>query len=226
MEMMNIRLSLFAAVALVLSGCSASPSGGNNRRGQQSAAEVVDKDKDKNKKDEKVEPVILDDDKKDTDSEDNKDDDKKDEDKEDEVKPTDCYKAEPKICAMEKEVFELTNKLRQQQGRDPLVLDSEMSWAARQWSIQMGKSGFISHMGFPGSRMRDYQSEFGKAANMNAENVAMNYTSDTSAASSFYDMWKNSPGHRRNMLGNSRTIGIGLAKNSRGGWYATQIFGQ
>ena len=126
---------------------------------------------------------------------------------------------------MEKEVFELTNQLRQQQGKQPLILSPEMSWAAREWSIDMGKGGGISHRGFPNSRMSDYQKEFGKSANMNAENVAMNYTDESNAASSFYDMWKNSSGHRRNMLGNSRTIGIGLAKNSRGGWYATQIFG-
>ena len=217
MEMLNTRLSLFAAVVLVLSGCMATPSGGNNRRGQQSAAEVVDNDKDEDKDDR----VILDDEK--NDDEEIED---KEEDKEEELKPADCYKAEPEICAMEKEVFELTNKLREEQGKSPLELSPEMSWAAREWSIQMGKSGFISHMGFPGSRMRDYESEFGKDANMNAENVAMNYTSEASAAASFYDMWKNSSGHRRNMLGNSRTIGIGLAKNSRGGWYATQIFGQ
>ncbi len=218
----NNRISLSAILALLLSGCIATPSGGNSRRGQHSGAAVVDNDREKEKND-KVDGVILDDEKEsDEDKEDKED---KEEDKE-KVKPKNCYKAEPEICAMEKEVFELTNKLRKQQGKAPLKLSPEMSWAAREWSIQMGKSGFISHAGFPGSRMRDYESEFGKDANMNAENVAMNYTSESSAAASFYNMWKDSSGHRQNMLGNSRVIGIGLAKNSSGGWYATQIFGQ
>jgi len=224
MEKLITRMGLFTVVTTLLSGCIANPSGGKSQRGQHAPAETVDTDKndeDKNDEDKKDEGIILDDEKKDDEFEDAAD----DENIEDE-KPTDCYKAEPEICAMEREVFDLTNQLRTQQGKAPLKLSPEMSWAAREWSIQMGKSGFISHMGFPGGRMRDYKEEFGSSASMNAENVAMNYTSAASAANSFYNMWKNSSGHRRNMLGNSRTIGIGISKNSRGGWYATQIFGQ
>ena len=62
METMNVRLSLFAAVTLMMSGCMATPSGGNSRRGQQAPAEVVDSDK---KEKEKKDFVILDDEKKD-----------------------------------------------------------------------------------------------------------------------------------------------------------------
>jgi len=215
METIKMRLILLAVVTWIFAGCVATPSGGSSRRGQQAPAEALNTDKNEVEKENKV--ILVDE---------KNDEEILDKIQKQEEASTDCYKAEPEICAIEKEVLALTNQLRAQQGRTPLVLSPELSWSAREWSVQMGKSGFISHIGFPNSRLRDYQAEFGKSARMSAENVAMNHTNETSAANSFFNMWKNSPGHRRNMLGNSRTIGIGLAKNSRGGWYATQIFGQ
>ena len=63
METLKVRLSLFAAVGLLLAGCMAIPSGGN-RRGQQAPAEAVDTEK-KDPVKEKEDGVILDEDKKD-----------------------------------------------------------------------------------------------------------------------------------------------------------------
>ena len=53
-----------------------------------------------------------------------------------------------------------------------------------------------------------------------AENVA--YGANT--AREVVTLWKNSPGHRRNMLGNFKYIGIGTAKDSKGQIYYTEIF--
>jgi uncharacterized protein YkwD len=36
--------------------------------------------------------------------------------------------------------------------------------------------------------------------------------------------WKGSPGHRRNMLGKYKYIGIGIATDRRGHIYYTQVF--
>lgn len=39
-----------------------------------------------------------------------------------------------------------------------------------------------------------------------------------------FDIWKNSSGHRKNMLGDYKYIGIGTARNKRGVVYYTQLF--
>lgn len=56
-----------------------------------------------------------------------------------------------------------------------------------------------------------------------AENVAYNrgYTDPVAKA---VEGWLNSSGHRRNIEGNYNLTGIGVAKNSQGAYYFTQIF--
>jgi uncharacterized protein YkwD len=201
-----------------LTGCM-QPSKGESSRRSGAVGTEKDKKTDPKKKDDKKSDVILEDGPQEDADDDQKDDDKKDEN-------TDCYKADQSICDMEREIWTLTNELRQQNGLQPLKLSPEMSWAARQWSDRMGDMGSISHAGFPGSRERDYQKEFGSSAGMSAENVAMTFTGASDVAREFYEMWENSSGHRANMLSRNGTIGIGVSQNSRGGWYATQIFGR
>ena len=53
-----------------------------------------------------------------------------------------------------------------------------------------------------------------------AENVAYGPTTGKAVV----DLWKNSPGHRRNMLGPYKYIGIGIAKDGQGRIYYTQVF--
>jgi uncharacterized protein YkwD len=38
------------------------------------------------------------------------------------------------------------------------------------------------------------------------------------------DGWKNSPEHRKNMLGDFSLTGIGIAQSNDGGYFFTQIF--
>lgn len=53
-----------------------------------------------------------------------------------------------------------------------------------------------------------------------AENVAYGATSGREAVA----LWKSSPGHRRNMLGRYRYVGIGIAKDRQGRIYYTEVF--
>ncbi|WP_156812353.1 CAP domain-containing protein [Legionella tunisiensis] len=53
-----------------------------------------------------------------------------------------------------------------------------------------------------------------------AENVAYNYRD----AKIVVEQWLTSPGHRRNIEGRYNLTGIGLARDSRGKLYFTQIF--
>lgn len=53
-----------------------------------------------------------------------------------------------------------------------------------------------------------------------AENVAYGASTGKEA----FDIWKKSSGHRKNMLGDYKYIGIGTARNKKGVLYYTQIF--
>lgn len=145
----------------------------------------------------------------------------------------DCYKGDTFICKIERLITDKTNKYRASRGLQPLTHEAKFSFVARDWSLQQGRAGNISHRGFPNSRESVYRAEFGVSTDFNGENVA--YTSmvgggsqsDAAAeavAQEFAVMWWNSSGHRANMLGNFKKIGVGMHKTSRGAWYATQIF--
>jgi uncharacterized protein YkwD len=43
-------------------------------------------------------------------------------------------------------------------------------------------------------------------------------------AGTVVDGWKNSPEHRKNMLGDFSLTGIGIAQSNDGGYFFTQIF--
>lgn len=147
---------------------------------------------------------------------------------------TDCYKSDAFTCKIERLITDKTNKYRASRGLQPLTHDAKFSFVARDWSLKQGKAGNISHRGFPNSREAIYRTEFGVSEDFNGENVA--YTSmvgggsdqsDAAAeavAEEFAVMWWNSPGHRANMLGRFKKIGVGMYKTSRGAWYATQVF--
>ena len=144
-----------------------------------------------------------------------------------------CYKADAFICKIERLITDKTNKYRATQGKKSLTHDPKLSFVARDWSTKMGRSGGISHRGFPDARENIYRTEFRVARSMSAENVA--YTggrfssssqSDAAAeaiAEAFAVMWWESWGHRMNMLGRYTNIGVGISQ-SNSSWYATQIF--
>lgn len=54
--------------------------------------------------------------------------------------------------------------------------------------------------------------------------VAENVAYGASNAKEAFTIWKNSTGHRKNMLGNYKFIGIGTARNKRGVIYYTEVF--
>jgi len=146
---------------------------------------------------------------------------------------SDCYKADEFVCKVERLIGEKTNKYREGRGLKPLALDAKIAFVARDWSKKQASSGSISHSGFPSARMSVYRQEFSVSRSLSGENVAMtgrvsSMTDDDAAAErvaqEFAVMWWNSSGHRANMLGRFKSLGVGVFKNSRGSWYATQIF--
>jgi len=146
---------------------------------------------------------------------------------------TDCYKADEFVCKVERLIGEKTNKYREGRGLKPLALDAKIAFVSRDWSKKQASSGRISHSGFPSSRVSVYRQEFNVSRSLSGENVAMSgrvsgsSLDDAAAervAQEFAVMWWNSSGHRANMLGRFKSLGVGVYKNSRGSWYATQIF--
>lgn len=144
----------------------------------------------------------------------------------------DCYKASDFVCKVEHLITNKTNAYRATVGKGPLTYDAQMAFVARDWSAKQGASGSISHSGFPEARSAVYMQEFKISADFSAENVAMSGygsggTTDADAesvADDFATMWWNSSGHRENMVGDYSKLGMGMAQDSSGSWYGTQIF--
>lgn len=116
------------------------------------------------------------------------------------------------------DVLSYTNQFRKSNGRSPLVLKEDLNAIARKHSENMakGRTGF-GHSGF--DQRYSLVKRTYKSCTM-AENVAYG----VSTGKEVVKMWQNSSGHRKNMLGNYKYVGIGTAKDSRGRIYFTQIF--
>ena len=117
------------------------------------------------------------------------------------------------------DVLSHTNKFRKSHRLDGLVMRSELNSIAQKHSENMakGRVGF-GHSGFDNRYRQACRSISG--VSKIAENVAYGIKTGKDAV----NLWKNSSGHRKNMLGRYRYIGIGIAKDRRGVIYYTQVF--
>jgi uncharacterized protein YkwD len=122
--------------------------------------------------------------------------------------------------AMEQAVFQQINEYRRQKGLSALTLNATISRQARSHSQDMSRSRVLSHDGF-NTRIQTISKSIAYRAA--AENVAYNmgYTNPDRQA---VQGWIKSAGHRQNIEGNYGLTGIGVAKNSQGEYYFTQIF--
>ncbi len=118
------------------------------------------------------------------------------------------------------DVLSQTNQFRKSEGLQELIMVPELNAIAQKHSSDMasGHVGF-GHSGF-GKRNAKANKEI-KGLHSFAENVAYGATS----AKEVVTLWKNSAGHRRNMLGRYKYIGIGTAKDRKGRIYYTEVFG-
>jgi len=120
---------------------------------------------------------------------------------------------------MSAEILRLVNEHRHSIGLRPLQANSFISSVALGHSRDMlsGKTPF-GHEGF-NSRIDRIRKHLGNI-HVAAENVA----SGPMSAREVVDGWLHSPGHRRNIEGDFKLTGIGLARKSNGMIYFTQIF--
>jgi uncharacterized protein YkwD len=118
-------------------------------------------------------------------------------------------------------VHRQVNEFRRDHGLKPLTLDPTISAQAREHSADMARSGStISHRGF-NKRLENIRKQIPYRAA--AENVGSVVGYENPARAAVED-WKNSPEHRKNMLGNFSLTGIGIAQSKDGGYFFTQIF--
>jgi len=116
------------------------------------------------------------------------------------------------------DVLKYTNEYRRSKGLKELIMKDDLNSLARKHSENMA-SGRLS-LGHSGYDQRAAKVKKIYGTWMVAENVA----SGARDAKEVFSLWKKSSGHRKNMLGNYKYIGIGTAKNKRGVIYYTEIF--
>ena len=122
-----------------------------------------------------------------------------------------CYKGDEWACAVEAVIVTEMNKLRP----SPLKQDGEAAFVARDWSQKQAARGSIGHEGFNGDRLKVLRAEFPKSKIkfLAAENVGMSGGGNSDPATvgkAFVKMWNESPGHKTNMLGNHKAVGVGV----------------
>lgn len=142
------------------------------------------------------------------------------------VEPAPEYKQEQKqeqgeLNAFERQMFELTNRERVNNGLQPLQVDYELSRVAREKSRDMAINFYFDHnspvYGSPFDMMRAYGITYRAAG----ENIAKGQRTPEEVVQA----WMNSPGHRANILNPNFThIGVGFVEN--GNHWTQQFIGK
>lgn len=125
----------------------------------------------------------------------------------------------PAEAGLVEDVLSYTNKFRKQKGKPALEMNAKLNELAGKHSADMA-SGRVAfgHAGF--AARQEAAARDIKGISAFAENVAYGATSGKEVV----EGWKKSSGHRRNMLGDYKYIGIGIARDKKGIVYYTQVF--
>lgn len=125
------------------------------------------------------------------------------------------------VKTTESKVIELVNVQRAKAGLQPIKANWQVARVARYKSQDMINKGYFSHTSPTYGSPFDMMQSFGIKFSAAGENIAMGQRTPEEVMSG----WMNSPGHRANILSPSFTeLGVGLAKDSQGRCYWTQMF--
>lgn len=127
------------------------------------------------------------------------------------------------LASLERSIHQQVDRYRQSQNLPSLTLNNAISNQARKHSEAMAQGRVpFSHDGF-----KQRVQIIGNAISYRsaAENVAVNqgYRDPATVA---VEGWLKSPDHLKNIRGQFDLTGIGVAQNSKGEYYFTQIFVQ
>jgi uncharacterized protein YkwD len=132
--------------------------------------------------------------------------------------------ADPVLDAQEVAMCKAINKFRAEHGRAPLKVSVALVRAAEWMSNDMAHNDNFDHTDTRGRHFDTRLNAFGYNKPTKGENIA----AGESTAAETVNQWKNSAGHRANMLNAKfKVMGVGRAHddNSMFGWYWTADFG-
>lgn len=124
------------------------------------------------------------------------------------------------LTADEKEVFNLINQQRANNGLPALKIDNELQRVARIKAQDMVDNNYFSHTsptyGSPFDMMKSFKISYKTAG----ENIAGNNNNSAAVTA-----WMNSPGHKANILNSSfNYTGVGVVTGSKYGKIYVQMF--
>jgi uncharacterized protein YkwD len=138
--------------------------------------------------------------------------------------------ADPDLDRAEQQIVEQTNRFRRDQGIAATAPSRHLDSAARRFAQYMARSGRYGHEA-DGRKPVERTRAAGYEECMVAENIAFQYNSAgfgaRDLADGFFEGWRNSPGHRRNMLEADATeTAVAIERSAQGRYYAVQLFGR
>ena len=128
-------------------------------------------------------------------------------------------------------IIEKTNRFRKKKGLEAVESNPQLTEAAKYFAQYMARTQKYGHTA-DGQRPSERASEHGYEYCLVSENIAYQYSSagfeKQELAKRFFQGWKESPGHRKNMLEPAVTeTGVAVAQSEETGYYfAVQMFGR
>ncbi|GGG06376.1 CAP-associated domain-containing protein [Paenibacillus abyssi] len=120
----------------------------------------------------------------------------------------------------ERQVFDLANAARANFGKPAFVWDDLIAGTARKHSKDMAVNRYFDHNNLRGESPFDRMEADGIAFRMAAENIAAGQRN----AIFVHAGWMNSLGHRKNVLGDTKRLGVGVEFGGEMKIYYTQNF--
>jgi uncharacterized protein YkwD len=137
----------------------------------------------------------------------------------------------PDLEEAEKLIVEQTNQFREEQGREKLAVDETLAKTAAEFARYMARTDKYGHRA-DDRNPSERASAQGYQYCLVSENIAYQFRSQgfqtKKLMEGFVEGWKDSPGHRENMLEPDVTqTGVAVAQSeSTGVFYAVQMFGR
>lgn len=137
----------------------------------------------------------------------------------------------PDLDRVEKLVLERTNQFRREQGLEAVKADRTLAKAADEFAAYMARTDEYGHEA-DGRTPARRAAAHGYDYCLVSENISYQYTSHefrtTELATRYVEGWKDSPGHRRNMLEPAATdTAVAVAQSAKTRrYYAVQLFGR
>lgn len=137
----------------------------------------------------------------------------------------------PDLSAATELIVEQTNQFRTSEGRQSLGINRVLAQTARYFANYMAENDKYGHHA-DGQRPAERAKAHGYQYCIVSENIANQYSSagftTEGLAGRFTEGWKESPGHRKNMLDRDVTeTGVAVSHSDQSGYYyAVQMFGR